>query len=83
MDAAFLQERIDAIKLLIVAYEAAMLAVTVGGVQSYTLDTGQTRQVVTKRSLGEIRNARDQAMNELATLSARRNGAGGIVRPCF
>ena len=43
MDAAFLQARIDATKAQIIAYEDAATALAGGGVQSYTLDTGQTR----------------------------------------
>ena len=51
MDAAFIQARIDATKLQIVAYEDATLALAQDGIQSYKLDTGQSIQNVTKLDL--------------------------------
>jgi len=41
MDKAFLKERIEKTKALIVAYEDALLAIA-GGAQHYRLDTGQS-----------------------------------------
>lgn len=81
MDRAFIQARIDAIKLMIVAYETAADALA-AGVQSYTLDTGQTRQTVTKLDLVALQNTIDGLYNRCATLEARRNGSGVLtVRP--
>ena len=80
-DRAFTQARIDAAKVAIVAYEAAELALA-GGAQTYTLDTGQSRQTVTKLNLTEIRKTVDSLMNRCATLEARLNGSGtSITRP--
>ncbi len=81
MDNSFLQDRIDATKKLIIAYEDAMLALSEGA-QSYTLDTGQTRQTVTKLNLSTIRSTIDTLYNRYATLETRLNGNGSIhVRP--
>lgn len=78
---AFTQARIDAAKAAIVAYEEAELALA-GGAQTYTLDTGQSRQTVTKLNLTEIRKTVDSLMNRCATLEARLNGSGtSITRP--
>lgn len=74
-DAEFLQQRIDATKASITAYEDAETALA-GGVQSYTIDTGQSRQTVTRFNLTEIRKTIDSLYNRLATLQARRNGSG-------
>lgn len=47
-----------------------------GGVLSYTFDTGQGRQTVTRRNLGEIRATINSLMNTVATLEARLYGCG-------
>jgi hypothetical protein len=79
MDRDFLQDRIDATKLQIAAYEDAALALGSGNVQSYTLDTGQTRQTVTKIDLTQIQKTIDQLYNRCATLDARLNGSGSVT----
>lgn len=53
---AFLQTQLTATEAAIVATQAAILTV-VSGAQSYTLDTGQTRQTVTRSTLGDLRLA--------------------------
>lgn len=83
MDCTFIQARIDATKLQIVAYEDAALALA-NGVQSYTLDTGQSRQVVTKLDLSDLQKTIDSLYNRCATLEARLNGSGTVtVRPAW
>ncbi len=83
MDRTFIQARIDATKLQIVAYEDAALALA-GGVQSYTLDTGQSRQTVTKLDLDAIQKTIDSLYNRCATLEARLNGSGTVTaRPAW
>lgn len=77
MDRTFIQGRIDATKLQIVAYEDAALALA-GGVQSYTLDTGQSRQQVTKLDLADIQKTIESLYNRCATLEARLNGSGTL-----
>lgn len=80
----FWLDRIEKTKELIVAWEDAELALSAGGVQSYTLDTGQTRQTVTKADLSQIRMTIDNLLNRLATLEARiGNGGTVIVRPAW
>ena len=79
MDATTLQARIDATVAQIDAYEAAALALGVGGVQSYTLDTGQTRQTVTKLDLDAIQKTLDRLYNRCVTLTARLNGSNVTI----
>lgn len=55
VDAAWIEERITQTKATIVAIETAILALS-SGAQSYTLDTGQSRQTVTKANLSELKN---------------------------
>jgi len=75
-DADFLQTRIDAAKALILTLETAIDALSTDSVEQYTLDTGQSRQVVTKRDVVRLNAMLDSVMNRLATLEARRNGSG-------
>lgn len=81
MDRAFVQERITAAKAQIVAYDDAITALVTGGIQSYTLDTGQSRQVVTKLDIEWLQKAISSLENRCATLQARLNGAGVRVVP--
>ena len=80
----FLQERIAATKALIVVYEDALTALVTNGVQRYALDTGQSRQDVTKLDVPKLNAQLDGLYNRLATQQARLNGSGvTIVRPAF
>ena len=68
----------------IVALQGAALAIETGGIESYTLDTGQTRQTVTKANIGVLERAIGSLLNSLATLEARCSGSGVVnVRPSF
>lgn len=83
-DYQYLTARINATEAAIEQYEAAELALTTGGVQSYTIDTGQSRQTVTRANLTEIRNGIDSLYNRRATLIARRDGCGVVTtRPSW
>lgn len=80
----FLQERIAATEALIVVYEDALTALVTGGIQRYNLDTGQTRQDVTKIDVPKLNAQLDGLYNRLATQQARLDGSGvTIVRPAF
>ena len=80
----FLQERIAATKALIVVYEDALTALVTNGVQRYALDTGQSRQDVTKLDVPKLNAQLDGLYNRLATQQARLNGSGvTIVGPAF
>jgi hypothetical protein len=54
-DEAWLDARIAKTKLMIIAIEDAILALSTGGVQSYSLNTGQTQQTVTKANISSMR----------------------------
>lgn len=83
-DYQYLTARIAATEAAIEQYENAELALTTGGVQSYTIDTGQSRQTVTRANLSEIRRGVDSLYNRRATLLARRDGCGVVTtRPCW
>lgn len=80
----FIQQRITATELLIVAYEDALAAFAAdGGIQSYSLDTGQSKQTVARAQIASIRILLDGLYNRVATLQARLSGASVVVRPAF
>lgn len=82
-DRAWLQARLTETEALIVAYEAAILALSTGTVQSYSLDTGQTRQTVTKQQLSQIQNTLESLENRRAVLRAQLGCTTRIVRPVY
>lgn len=69
----WLDARIAKTEELIEAIEDAILAISAGA-QSYTLNTGQTTQSVTKSSIGSLRMQLDTLENRRAILKARRCG---------
>ncbi len=85
MNREFLQERITATQALIIAYEDAVTALgTAGGIQSYTLDTSQSRQTVTRADLPTLNRMLDSLYNRCATLEARLTGGATVqARPCW
>lgn len=84
MNSKFLQDRITATQSQIIAYESAIDALVSGGVQQYLLDTGQTRQSVTKLDLATLQKNLDSLYNRCATLEARLNGSGTVTaRPAW
>jgi hypothetical protein len=84
MDRSFTLDRITATKAQIVAYEGALLALAAGGgVESYTLDTGQSRQTVTRANIPAMQKMLTALYNQLATLEARVYGGTTNVRPAW
>ena len=83
MDRDFALERITAVKNQIVAYEAAITALTTAGISQYTIDTGQSRQVVTRIDVVRLNTQLDGLYNRLATLEARVYGSSITARPAW
>ncbi len=83
LDSTWLEARIASVKASIEAYEAAMDSIVAGEVQEYTLDTGQTRQRVTKQNLASLQAAIDTLYARLDALCARRYGGGTIAIPSW
>jgi hypothetical protein len=82
VDRSYLVDKIAAIKALIDAYEAALLALGGdGAIQSYTLDTGQSRQTVTRAELPAINRMIDVLYARLAAFEARLYGSSITARP--
>jgi len=85
MDATFLAERITQTKLVIIAYEDAILALTgAGAIEEYMLNTGQSIQKVTRSNLKELNDTLDGLYNRLCTMQARQTGGGVVIgRPAW
>lgn len=49
--------------------------------KSYTLDTGQSSQQVSRPDLKSLQEQYDSLLNRIATLEARCNGAAQQIRP--
>lgn len=79
-DTAWIKARIAATKALIVAYEAAVLALSTGA-QTYQLDTGQSRQLVSKAQLGSLELTLKRLEARLSTLQQRLGRGRFYVRP--
>lgn len=75
-DCNFLRERIASTKAQITIYEDATMALESGSMQSYSLNTGQTTQYVTKFDLARLQKHIDALYNRLAVLEARLTGNG-------
>ncbi len=81
---AYWVERIAKTKATLAIYEDAVDALAQEGILSYTLDTGQTRQVVTQVDVIRMENSIDRLLNRIATLEARVYGCGtSIGRPAW
>ena len=70
---------ITATKAQIAALEATILSISSGAIEEYLLDTGQSRQRVTKTNIHVLQNTLDSLYNRLATQCARLNGSGTII----
>lgn len=76
---------IQNLKILIHNYDLAIQALTLQKTQSYELDTGQSRQRVTRFDLSKLIETRKMLIDELES----RQGAAGLIRtavtmyPCF
>ena len=83
IDNAYLDEKITTTKALIDAYEAATLAILSEQIQSYSFDTGQTKQTVTKANLAVLTTATDVLYSRLSDFCNRRGNTAIIVRAGF
>lgn len=63
-------DQIAATKALITAIQAAVTAISAGA-QSYQLDTGQSRQLVTRANVASLRLTLAALYSDIATFQAR------------
>ena len=77
-DQNFLMSRLTKTRALIVAYEDAVAALVSNRVQSYTLNTGQSTQTVTRYDINTLNESIDRLYNRCSTIEARL-GMGNTV----
>jgi hypothetical protein len=81
VDRTWLAQKITDVQAQIDAWEGVLDFFAANNtVQSYTLDTGQSRQTVNRSQLSEIRTLLNSLYNRLSTLEARLNGASIAAR---
>lgn len=82
MSRTFFVQQIAKVQVQITAYEDVLTFFAVNNtVQSYTLNTEQSVQTVTRAQLSSIRVLLDNLYNRLATLEARVYGSAITARP--
>jgi hypothetical protein len=79
MDTTFLTQRLTVTKERIERIEVAIAELESGLIQSYTMDTGQSRQVVTMVNLTEARKYLESLYNLCAMLDQRLNGSSTLI----
>lgn len=79
MDKTFLQQRIDAKKLQIIALDTAISTLALGTQESYRLDTGQTTTQVTQKDVSNLQEMQTRLEGEVCVLEARLN-KGSVYR---
>lgn len=74
----FLDEQIAETKTLIKEMQKAMTDLQTGQINSYTVDTGQTKTTVTNQNLSTLTLALDRAYLRLEIIENRRTGEGSF-----
>lgn len=80
----FMRSQIPIVESQIIAYQDAILALGSDNIQSYSLNTSQSTQVVTRADLQKMQDIIDQLFNRLSMLNARCDGgASTLVMPSW
>lgn len=61
----FIDARIAAITAIIIAYETAITALSSGTIKSYTLNTGQTTETVSKKDVVRLQSGLEGLISQL------------------
>lgn len=78
------EEELALLKEMLAEMRAAWRAIVVGGSQSYTINTGQTTQTVTKLNVSSMRLSIQALQNEIRMLEHQLcGGASRYFRPGF
>lgn len=77
----FLETRLTNVEAQIVAFEDALTTFATTNTQSYTLDTGQTRQTVQRAEVSSLERTLERLYSLRDTLKARLSGSAYVLRP--
>lgn len=75
----FYLDQLENVKAQIIEFEEALVNFEAGAINSYTFDSGQTRQTVTRNNLGVLRNYINALYNRAHALESR----AGLSRGTF
>lgn len=73
-----LAAQLEEMKAELAIFNSAIRAFASSNIQSYQLDTGQTRQLVTRATLSSFVKQRDSLLNDIVILSNRLCGGGTL-----
>lgn len=79
-ETTFIESRITAAQAALTQVDAA-IATVLGGGQSYSLDSGQTRQTVQRGSLESLQKLKEHYENQILVLNRRLCGSATIMQP--
>lgn len=80
---SFWTERLNKKIALLDEIDTALTGLVTGNIQSYTLDTGQTRQTVTKANLDVLQAFMLSLENQISELQIRTTGCNTVnMRQC-
>ncbi|MCK5612884.1 hypothetical protein KAR91_64015 [Candidatus Pacearchaeota archaeon] len=77
---AYLEARIVKLKVILEAYEDAIIFLLANPSRSYKLDTGQSTQEVNRFDIKKMQENYDSTFNTLTSLEARLCGAALTIR---
>ncbi len=84
VDVEWVQARIDATKAAIVSVEEAILTLATTNTASYSLNSGQTQQPVTRNQIGSLRALLPQLEDRLQFYQTKLCGGAAVyVRPRY
>ncbi len=80
----FICDQIPVLEAQITAYQDAALALAANKIQSFTFDSGQTRETVNKMEVDKLNAVIDSLYNRYVMLCSRCSGSNVIIaRPCW
>lgn len=81
--AGWWEQRLEKAMAQVVELEEAISGLLDGSIQTYQLDTGQSRTLVSKQQMSPMYLALQRAENRVASLEARVCGTGSRIVPGF
>lgn len=84
IDSAFVQTQIDTLEAQILAYQAVLTSLANNPNRSYSFDTGQTKETVTKLDVPRLRDLVNGLIGDLQFWCDMQNNTGSVIgRPGF
>jgi hypothetical protein len=75
----YYQNTLNNSKILLFQIDKAIFAITSGGHHSYTINSGQSTQTVTRENIAELIKSRDDLLYTISTLEERLNIRKSVI----